>query len=105
MLLKFIGGDGDQSYMRNGDVAEVVSREWFSGTIHDSPALLVKMKTGDRSGEYLGFTSVYVASLESQIEEGFAGVVVHALENRRPNPVVTDESWNAVGKAALHVIE
>jgi hypothetical protein len=102
LLLKFIGGDGDQSYIAEG-TGEVIERDDVLATIGGDPAIVLRMLDGPRKGEYVAITSYYQASLASQIRDGMVGAVVYPLGSACAFTKL-DHVPSPVGMAALKVV-
>lgn len=103
MILTFLGGDGDPSYLSEGFEAEVVTEPWFRGLVNDEPAILVQMLTGPHRGDYVALTSRYNTSLQDQLErQKFVGVVMHPV-GPSPQDELGLQILPPVGMAALQI--
>ena len=106
MILKFVGGDGDQRYFAESFLVEKVEENWFPAKLKRGPAWLVKILDGSHRGEYLALTSRVIASLEEQLAvRNMLSVVVQTIRNPGFDLTETEISMPAIGMAAIEVIK
>ena len=104
-LFKIDGGDGDPSFFDQAFTARRVEESWFSGTLPRGEAYLLRIESGNLSGEYIAITSRIVASLKDQLENNnWISVVIHFIRDPGVGFSPTLESAEAVGMAAIEAL-
>jgi len=106
MKFKFAGGDGDQDYFKEVFLSVVVNESWFPSEILRGKALLLRIISGKRVGEYLAITSRQNVTLEEQIARAnYISVVVHAVLNPGPGFIANNENLPAIGMAVIEIMD